>query len=294
MWWIVLALIAMAACAAPRLQATSLPDPFVFGQNPHSDFSSSNADISAKTVRPLAINTGIRNLVLITFGQSNCENVAPSAYTPANATALDNFNVFNGQMYAAADPLLGASIGGDVGGPGNIATRIGDLLLTNGKFDRVILVPLCIGGTSVATWGSTGPLFQNPAAAMARLSASGITPGMTGVTFAAIWMQGESDHGKAQATYTTIFATISSALFATGFNGRLFVNKQTWLSGVVDANVQAAQVAIPNGTTIFAGANADSLDATNRQADNIHFNDTGMAALATLICNAMHASGAPF
>lgn len=44
----------------------------------------------------------------------------------------------------------------------------------------------------------------------------------------------------------------------------------------------------------WAGANADSLNATNRQTDNTHFNDTGMASLATLIYNAMHASGAPY
>ena len=58
--------------------------------------------------------------------------------------------------------------------------------------------------------------------------------------------------------------------------------------------MQAAQVALANGTTVFAGGDLDTLNATNRQADNTHFNDTGAAAAATLIWNAMHASGSPY
>jgi hypothetical protein len=296
-----LLLVASPALAGPRAKVASKPDPFRLGVSERNDSQISNtgwADTASKPVRSRTINTGIRNLVLLTFGQSNCENVAPTAYTPTNGTVLDQLNILDGQMYAATDPLLGASAAASGGtfGPANIATRLGDLLITNGKFDRVILVPFCIGGTSVATWGSTGPLFPNAKVAMARLAQSGIGPGMTNVTFAALWMQGESDHGTGQATYQSIFGTISAALFATGFNGRIFVNEETWLSGTTDANVQAAQLAIPNSATpgTWAGANADSLGAGSRQADNTHFNDAGMASLATLIYNAMHASGAPF
>ncbi len=80
-----------------------------------------------------------------------------------------------------------------------------------------------------------------------------------------------------------------------GFTGRFFVSVETWNAGAVWAPVQAAQAAVVNnGAGIYAGANADSLDATNRVSDNIHFNNTGQANLATLIYNAMHASGAPY
>jgi len=85
-------------------------------------------------------------------------------------------------------------------------------------------------------------------------------------------------------------------VLATGFNGRIFVNEETWLSGVVNANVQNAQIAIPNSTTpgTWAGANADSLGAGSRQSDNTHFTPAGLASLTTLIVAAMAASGAPF
>ena len=215
---------------------------------------------------------------------------------------LDNFNILNGQMYAAADPLLGQSIATPTGtfGPGGIAGRVGDLLITNNKFDRVILVTFCIGGTGVGTWsvpaGINSPLGNNATVAMARLAQAGITPGQTGVTFAALWMQGESDGATSQSAYTNSFATISAQLIATGFNGRIFVNEQTWLSGVTTAAVQNAQIAIPNSLTpgTWAGANADSLGAGSRQSDNTHFTAAGLASLSTLIVAAMAASGAPF
>lgn len=297
-------MVAALLVAVPSRYRINSIDPFPLGENFRSDQAWQNnggyRSTAGKTVRSLTINTGIRNLVLIVAGQSNYQNVANTAYTPTNGSALDNFNVYDGGMYAAADPLLGASwtyttlgVGGTNPSPGNIGTRVGDLLITNGKFDRVILVPVAIGGTAVADW-ATGAVSNRIPTAMARLASRGITPATTGVTFAVIWGQGESDAGTGQATYTSRLNTVISNAASAGFSGRWFINKQTWIGGVVDTNTQAAQVAMPNGSTIFAGADADSLNATNRYSDNTHFNDTGMAALATLVYNAMHASGAPY
>jgi hypothetical protein len=293
-----------ATLAMPSRPRVNSIDPFPLGESLRSDVTyANNAGYQAtggKTARSLDINTGIKNLVLIVAGQSNYQNVAPSAYTPTNASAIDNFNVYDGGMYAAADPLLGASWmyttlgqGGANPSPGNIGTRVADLLITNGKFDRVILVPVAIGGTSVDMW-ATGIVSNRITTAMARLESRGIVPGMTNVTFSVIWGQGESDSGTSQANYTSRLNTVISNAAAAGFSGRWFINKQTWFAGATNATVQAAQDAMPNGSTIFAGANADSLNATNRYADNTHFNDTGIAALATLVYNAMHASGAPY
>src|SRR5437764_987243 len=102
-----------------RLRVQSAPDPFIMGENPRSDTLNNNVgnkDTNTKTVRSLAINLGIRNLVLLVAGQSNYTAVAPSAYSPTNGSALDNFNPYNGQMYAAVDPLLGAGVATPSGG----------------------------------------------------------------------------------------------------------------------------------------------------------------------------------
>jgi hypothetical protein len=49
-----------------------------------------------------------------------------------------------------------------------------------------------------------------------------------------------------------------------------------------------------NGTTVFQSGDIDTLTAASRQGDNVHLNDAGAASAATLIYNAMHASGGVF
>ena len=302
------ALIATLSFLAPlcdmprRSKVMSAPDSFLMGYNPRSDGFDNNRGYSvagSKTVRAISLNTGIRNLVLITAGQSNLASVGPTAYTPTNAAVLDNFSVYSGLNYAAADPLLGSTfhplLGSGVVG-GGVSLRLADLLVTNGKFDRVFIVPIAMGGTAISQWRSGGALYGNIAATMARLADRGLAPGTTGVTYAFVWGHGESDTTLAttQATYQAGLGEVLTTLFTTGFDGRAFINQQTWNAGTTSSAIRAAQAAVVNGTTIFAGADADTLDATKRQADNVHFNDTGMSDFATLMYNAMHASGAPY
>jgi Carbohydrate esterase, sialic acid-specific acetylesterase len=158
----------------------------------------------------------------------------------------------------------------------------------------VIVVPIAVASTSITQW-DTGNLGGRICLAIQRLKLRGIVPG-TNVTFAIDWGQGESDEqlGTSQAAYTTALNHIISTAAACGFSGRWFVAIETWEAGTTSAGVQAAQAAVVNNTTVFAGANADSIGSGSRQSDNIHFNDSGAASLATLKKNAMHASGAPF
>ncbi len=63
----------------------SAPDPYKIGVAERNDVINSdngNEDTNAKTVRTRVINTGIRNLVLLVFGQSNCTSVAPNRLLP--------------------------------------------------------------------------------------------------------------------------------------------------------------------------------------------------------------------
>lgn len=261
-------------------------------------------DTFGRTPRNLVINTGIRNLVLIVAGQSNRQAVAATPYVPTNASAVDNFNIMDGAIYPYVDPPLGSSymltaIPG--GGPGHVGGRIADKFITNGIFDRVIVVPIGIGGSVIADWATGGRLQDKFCVTMARLAARGITPATTNVTFAVDWGQGESDNGvTSQANYQTRFGQMYARLQACGFVGRFFISKESWLANTVDANIQSAQAALvnnPNG--LYAGADADSIGSADRVIDvppsgTTHFKDSGNAALATLIYNAMHASGAPF
>lgn len=247
-------------------------------------------------LRDQAFNPAQKTLVLIGAGQSNYVSLNPTLYTPSSSSVIDNFNIYDGGSYSIGGPLLGTQYNATMG-PGNILARIAQNAITGG-FDRVVVVPIAIGGTVAADW-ATGSLSDRIGVAMRRLASRGYVPGVTGLTFALSWGQGETDNGNGtlQAAYAASMATVISNAQAAGFTGsscRFFINKETWLSGAVSSAVQAAQVALPNGATIFAGGDLDTLNATNRQADNTHFNDTGAAAAATLVWSAMHASGAPY
>lgn len=288
---------------------TGLPDPFYLVDqasinyicNGSWDCNSPYNDIAGRTVQSAAINTSVRNLVLFVLGQSNNESEAPTAYTPTNGSKIDNFNILNGQLYVAKDPQLGTSW--NPTGPGTMAFRIADTLITNNKFDRVILVPMAIGGTAAFSWGLGGgapaasggaALYTRPCAAMSRLTAKGIVQG-TNVTFAADWGQGETDSGSgtSQVNYQTNLSQMISKLQSCGFLGRFFIKLETWINGATSATIRAAQTAVVDNVTIFQGGDMDTLNNSNR-VDTTHFNDTGVAAAAALEITAMHASGAPF
>lgn len=224
--------------------------------------------------------------VLLIAGQSNVCNSFPTPYTPSNTNAVYNFNVYDGATYNAADPLLGCSIDTAAG---NFAGRLADKLITAGLFSKVLLVPVGIDGTQVSQWTSGANFGSRVTVALRRLSARGLS-----VT-AALWGQGESDHGTAQATYQTSLGTVITNSRADGYNGPWFIAKQTLLANAIDSTVQAAQVAMVNhGSGIWAGPDADTLTGGTNRTDGTHFTDVGADAYAGLWQTALHAFGAPF
>lgn len=274
----------------------SPPDPFLLQENAGSNAGFNNPNGFAS--RSQAINTGLKNLVLITAGQSNICSVNPSLYTPTSSSVIDNFSIYDGGSYAISGPLLGCTYGSGLGSGGNISARVAQLFVTNAIFDRVIIVPVALGGTTAADWAVGNCSLRIPVA-MKRLASRGITPATTGVTFALLWSQGEQDgiNGTSSASYQASMATVLSNAQAAGFSGRAFICTQTLAANTTSATIQAAQAAVVTNdpTHWFAGGNSDSLTtATNRQADGTHLNDTGAASDATLKYNAMHATGAPF
>lgn len=257
-------------------------------------------DTNAKTLRTQTVNTGVANLILIIAGQSNREAESPTSFVPTNASVVDNLNVSDGAIYGYSDPPLGSSYQGtnlSGGGAGTLGGRIADKFITAGTFARVIVAPVAIGGTNVALWATGGPLANRICVVMKRFAAKGIVPG-TNVTFAIEWGQGENDNvlGTSASVYTSLLNQVIANAAACGFVGRWFVATESMNSGVTAAAVTTGQANTINGTTVFASGNIDSLTVASgsRLADQTHLNDLGSSSAATLIFNAMHASGAPF
>lgn len=267
------------------------PDPYLL-DNSGLDVQQNTSGL---TLRSSVINTAVRNLILITAGQSNRANASGAFYAPANSTVVHNFSIYDGATYNITGNLLGTT-NNLAAGPGNLAPRVADLFINNNKFDVVWIVPIAMGSSSISQWGTDGPFNNRICVTLRRLAARGITPGMTNVTFAIDWGQGETDgrDGMTQVTYENYWGQFKTAANACGFVGRYFVSVETRDAGVNYATIQAAQAAVVDNVTVFAGPNLDTLTGANRQADGTHFSTAGAANAATAIYNAMVASGAPF
>lgn len=309
---IVVALLLAIFCGA-AIAANSAPaaDPFILNITGIRGDPAQYQDTTGKTLATLqGVNPAVRNLVLISAGQSNNSNITPSAYTATNASAIDNLAICLGPLYKAVDPLMCTS-NGPSPYTGNISLRVADALITAGKFDRVIIASAAIGGSDIAQW-STGILASRLPVTLRRLADLGIVPG-TNVTFAIMIELGEQDGGEGttQANYVAGFNILVANTAAAGFSGRWFVARNTLNNGSTSATIQAAQWlttpsgVINNGTGIWKGADGDSLvgnicvgSVNCRQADNTHFSNAGAASWATDATygwiQAMHASGAPF
>lgn len=266
-------------------------DPYILDDS----FSVANAYLPRRYTGPLALRGGIdptkKTLVLLCAGQSNISNVVPTRVAPTNASVIDQLNIYDGALYSVDGALLGAS--NDDATHGCVAPQVADKFITAGTFDRVILVGLGVNTSTVSMW-STGSLSSRIPVALKRLAARGITPATTGVTFAMWWAQGESDHGTTLSAYQSGLNAVRSSAVSAGFSGRIFVCKQSLLSGAIDTTVQSAQTGTVDNVNFWSGGDMDALSGTNRQVDNTHWSDTGAPNCATAVYNAMHASGAPF
>lgn len=288
--------------------AVSAPDPFTLqfamtccGNAPNS-----------KTLSSQTIDTTKRNLVIVAAGQSLAGDNSSTAYTPTNGSKIDNLYLYDGGIYQASDPLLGPTNDGTSLGPGNFLLRLADDLITAGLFDRVIICPIGVGGTTIAGW-DTGLESDRFGVAYRRLAAKGIVPGLTNTTIVILWIQGEQDNanGTTQLAYSTGIGDVITAARNAGFTQGLvpfFVPEESWNAGTVSTAVENAQIAIINhGSNIWAGPNSDAFNgnvcgsasnAACRQADNTHLTAAGAYSNAGTGGGgwraALHAYGPPF
>lgn len=249
----------------------------------------------AGTIRSQIINPAQKTLVLIVgAAQSQWSDIAPTFYSPTNASAIDTFNIYDSASRSIVSGLNGG-VPVSPFGYGNIAVRVADNFVTNAVFDRVIIVSCAVGGTAIDRW-ATGTLASRVPAALARLESRGITQSTPGVTFAVLIGIGETDNslGTSQAAFTAGLNGFISNMAAAGYTGRYFVCQETWGGGITSSAVRAAQAAIVNNVNIFSAGDLDTFNASFRNTDNLHFNDAGLLAVGNLVYNTMHASGAPF
>ncbi|MDO5895131.1 sialate O-acetylesterase [Agrobacterium sp. Azo12] len=250
-----------------------LDDPRRFIAHPSgSTFFSLQDELRGKTQVPAQLVSGENTAVIVVLGQSNAGNHCGGAHA-ASSNKVHNFNLQNGGMYLASDPLLGAT-----GPSGCFATFLGDKLIADGRYQRVILAPMSINATLASDWAAAGVFSQNIRVMCRRLAASGLPPTMV------LYHQGESDNaeGTSAATITAALRSMVDVFRSEGVTAPVFIAlASTWAGYSNNAAVRAGQAAAVNGGLgIYQGPDTDTIGPAYR--DSVHFLATGSQMHADL------------
>ena len=219
-----------------------------------------------------------RTAVIFVAGQSNVANHAEQRQTTAYGDRVVAF--FEGACSIASSPLLGATAL-----EGDSLTPMADELIRSGRFDRVVLAPVAVGGTEIARWvdGDLAPVLRQALVAVqARYR----------VTHA-IWHQGETDadNGTSAADYRSRFDTLLDRWRAQGLTAPVLVSVTTRCDPAwkPDNPVAQAQRSLPDPARgLYLGADSDAeLPAAELRGGECHHNAKGQAHLAKLLSTAV-------
>lgn len=244
----------------------------------HPNESSSLVVTTGYTEVPCTPVEGQRTAVIIVMGQSLAANTIIGGYTPRHTTN-HQLNIYDGKCYLAKSRALGTS-GVNAAWVG---VELADVLIDRGAYDRVVMVPMAIGGTWASEWANVtnkpwlGRRIGNVAC---MLQSAGLVP--THV----VWMQGESDNYShtTQTAYTAALNAIVGGIRGAGITAPILVNVESWLNGMTYAPVRNAQMAAVGTNGVVAGANMDSLNNSYRY-DGTHLNAAGSTAAAGLLAD---------
>ena len=169
-----------------------------------------------------------KTAIIVVHGQSNAANYGSARYTAREA--VDNFDPATGKCFAAADPLLGTD-----GAGGSFATRLGDILIEAGRYDRVIIVPLALGSSSISFLNNEGArLITN---GISKLKAAGLTP--THILF----QQGETDARLTTTAeqYASLLHQLVKLFRAAGFDAPFYLSRSTNAAPSILTNAAAVR-----------------------------------------------------
>lgn len=213
---------------------------------------------------------GKRTMVALLFGQSNAANEGESP-TVANERV---FNVFNGRLFRAEDPLLGST-----GRGGSVWTRLGDEIIEHKLYDEVVFVPMAVSASAIARWSPGGDIHPKLVQRIREAKSMGLT--FTHL----LWHQGESDaeNKTAKAAYQEAFHAMLDSIRREGVTAPVHVSVATRCKRErPNRTIQEAQTELVSPLKgIFAGPNTDTLGLEYR-FDGCHFSDEGLRQAAKL------------
>jgi hypothetical protein len=215
-----------------------------------------------------------RTAVFLIAGQSNAANSGGQPTLSAHGARIVNFH--SGRCYVAGSPLLGST-----GTWGEYWTETANLLVGSGHFERIVLVPAAIGGTSIARWSAGADLNDMLLHTAAGVASAGLT--ITHV----LWHQGEEDAGTGMrgSDYRARFGSLVKSLRGIGVTAPVYVSVATkclLLGPHTEGNpVARAQAELPAAEAgVRAGVDSDRLLADTDRFDGCHLSGSGTFKMA--------------
>jgi hypothetical protein len=218
--------------------------------------------------------TNSKLAVLLGVGASNIANEGDPDGRYVPASGVFNFNFFDGRIYQARDPLLGATLDRS-----NVFTRVGARLVAAGLYERVLLVPIAHGGTFIAEWVPGGRMHPRLARTIKMLRRRGIA-----VTHV-LWQQGEAEASTPSADPTdwaNHFRDIASVVRDAFAGSIFFVAQCTICCNDPNEVIRAAQRSVVDPKHgILPGPDLDAIGREQRW-DDCHFSIAGLERAADL------------
>lgn len=219
---------------------------------------------------PFSALQGKRVMVALVLGQSNAANFGEGRRVAGPGV----FNFFEGKIYRAEDPMLGAD-----NRKGSVWTRLGDAIVARGLYDAVVFAPVAVGNTAIAQWTTTGALHGQILETIAHVHASGLR--LTHV----LWHQGETDARMKTPgdTYRRMFLDLLESIRLRGVDAPVYVSVATRcqaLEGNPEIR-QAQRRLVDPARGVLAGPDTDTLGLCYRY-DGCHFTNEGLQRFAEL------------
>jgi hypothetical protein len=202
--------------------------------------------------------------VLLVAGQSNAANSQGQRYQSADDRVI---NFSEGRCYRAASPLLGAD-----DQKGESWTLLGTKLVRLGLYNRVILIPAAVGGSSMHRWAPGGDLNTMLMDVIRAVRGHYTITGL-------LWDQGATDFAlqTPEDRYRSDLRSLIDQVRAEGVTAPFFITRCSVGGKHWNENnpVARAQAALVDNNSIFDGPNTDRDVTQLDRYDGYHFAASG-------------------
>ncbi len=217
-----------------------------------------------------------KTMVLLAFGQSNSANYGEDLFSAGHNV----YNFFEGELYKAEDPLLGAS-----GRKGSIWCLFADMVIERSSFENVIIVPAGEGSSKAEDWSYGGKYHSKLKKTLDDIHKLNLEISHI------VWHQGESDNfkGTDPEIYIQRFSEILKFLRSENIYAPVYMSIATFhplAEKKINSGLQEAQFKIiKNNNNVFEGINSDIYTDQIYRYDNIHFSGKAQYKLALDLFN---------